>query len=197
MPHVPASPADVLALFAAATHERAVDLAAPMGCAELDAYAAVLTAAGHPDAAVTAVEAHDDHDECQGHAVPAPVQLFDERGEYTPAPGTEYPFSVSDIARAASRLLGPDWLAESGYWGITGTLSGPYIGKFTLLIDEEGDLYIEFSRYAGDDWPEDPKLPDGVEHCDGGVFLVGASAPDGLDFLAAQVAAAVRAVTGR
>ncbi|MFF7415652.1 hypothetical protein [Streptomyces lydicus] len=42
------------------------------------------------------------------HPEPAEAQppLFDEHGNYTPQPGTEYPFSVSDLARATARRLG-------------------------------------------------------------------------------------------
>ncbi|MFD6783563.1 hypothetical protein [Streptomyces diastaticus] len=38
---------------------------------------------------------------------------FDVLGRYNPAPGTEYPFSVSDIARATAHMLGPEWDTES------------------------------------------------------------------------------------
>ncbi|RZU28238.1 hypothetical protein EV284_6404 [Streptomyces sp. BK022] len=115
---------------------------------------------------------------------------------YNPAPGTEYPFSISDIARAARTLLGPRWLAESGHWGTTGTLSAAYTADFTLSIDSEGDLCIDFTRYTEDGFPETPELPEGVEDMDGGVYLPVACSVDGLDELAGIVAAAIRAVTG-
>ncbi|MGP3951301.1 hypothetical protein [Streptomyces sp. 7N604] len=59
-----------------------------------------------------------------------------------PAPGTEYPFSISDIARAAAVLLGDDWAVESGYWGVTGTLESPDGEVFTVGVDGNGDLYV-------------------------------------------------------
>ncbi|WP_405416411.1 hypothetical protein [Streptomyces rubiginosohelvolus] len=80
--------------------------------------------------------------------------------------------------------------------GATGTLSGPFIGDFAFETDYEGDLTMSFSRYTDDNWPETPTLPDGFETCDEGVYLVGASASDGLEYLAAKYAAAVRAITG-
>ncbi|MFI8206656.1 hypothetical protein [Streptomyces sp. NPDC085937] len=121
---------------------------------------------------------------------------YDEHGRYMPAPGTEYPFSISDIARATARILGPDWMAESGYWGVSGTLSGPRSAQFEFFIDEWGDLCIGFRRSTDDNWPEEPELPDGILRGDFGVYLELASAADGLDSLAERSAAAVRAVTG-
>lgn len=122
---------------------------------------------------------------------------YDEHGRYMPAPGTEYPFSVSDIARATARLLGADWTAESGPWGTTGTLTGPHSADFTFLVDEESDLLIDYRYSTDDDFPEHPELPDGVLTCDSGVYLELASSTDGLDALAEKSAAAVRAITGR
>ncbi|WP_328491234.1 hypothetical protein [Streptomyces zaomyceticus] len=118
-----------------------------------------------------------------------------------PVPGIEYPFSVSDIAHAtAARLaaeLGDEWTAEAGWWGITGTISGPYIATFTIEIDYEGDLRISYSQYEDDDFPRDPELPEDVRDCEGGVYLMHACAPDGLDNLSERSAAAIRAVIGR
>ncbi|MER7952028.1 hypothetical protein ABTY59_32020 [Streptomyces sp. NPDC096079] len=129
---------------------------------------------------------------------PAPGLPVDEHGRYSPAPGTEYPFSVSDIARATAALLGPDWTAESGYYGVTGTVSGPYVTTFTFQVDYEGDLEIVYGDPVVDDnWPEMPELPDDVDFTDSGVYLVGACAPDGLDSHAERSAAVIRAVTGR
>ena len=122
--------------------------------------------------------------------------LFDENGNYSPAPGTEYPFSISDIARAAARILGPDWTAESGYWGVSGTLSGPRAAKFEFFVDEWGDLCIGYRESTDNDWPENPELPKGIRRSDIGVYLELASAVDGLEHLAEQSAAAVRAITG-
>lgn len=121
---------------------------------------------------------------------------YDEHGRYMPAPGTEYPFSVSDIARATARLLGPDWMAESGAWGVSGTLSGPHSADFAFFVDEESDLCIGFRHSTDDDWPETPELPEGVLSCDFGVYLELATSAEGLDNLAERSAAAVRAITG-
>ncbi|MFG2785730.1 hypothetical protein ACGFY7_48925 [Streptomyces prunicolor] len=42
----------------------------------------------------------------------------DAAGDYHPEPGTEYPFAVSDIGRATADLLGNEWFADSGSWGV-------------------------------------------------------------------------------
>ncbi|MCG8971824.1 hypothetical protein [Streptomyces sp. CL12-4] len=122
---------------------------------------------------------------------------YDENGNYTPAPGTEYPFSISDIARATARILGAGWTAESGYWGTSGVVSGPFTAEFEFLVDNEGDLCITYDHFVVDGFPEVPALPDGVKDCPGGVHLVLACSADGLDSLAERSAAAIRAVTGR
>ncbi|MFK0279477.1 hypothetical protein ACIQVL_03250 [Streptomyces sp. NPDC090499] len=120
---------------------------------------------------------------------------YDEHGNYTPEPGYEYPFSVSDIARATAKLLGQGWTAESGSFGTSGTVFGPYVAKFVFSVDYEGELCIGFSHYEDDDFPPAP-LPEGVRDYDEGLFLEGASATDGLDHLAELSAATIRAVTG-
>ncbi|AJF70298.1 hypothetical protein [Streptomyces vietnamensis] len=61
---------------------------------------------------------------------------------YDPAPGSEYPFSISDIARQAVKVLGDDWHAESGYWGVTGEITAPDGAHFLVAVDHEGDLYV-------------------------------------------------------
>ncbi|WP_326581851.1 hypothetical protein OIE69_44320 (plasmid) [Actinacidiphila glaucinigra] len=66
-----------------------------------------------------------------------------ELTSYEPAPGTEYPYSVSDIARAAAKLLGPGYHAESGHWGVTGAITGPHGQSITIGVDHEGDLYVK------------------------------------------------------
>ncbi|GAA5070569.1 hypothetical protein [Streptomyces similanensis] len=115
---------------------------------------------------------------------------------YNPAPGSEYPFSVSDIARAAAHQLGDGWSAESGPWGVTGTVSGPYNAKFTMAVDYDNDLCISWDRFVGDGFPEHPELPESVCDYDDGVYLELAAACDGLEYLADRSAAAIRAVTG-
>ncbi|MET8696870.1 hypothetical protein ABZV65_30520 [Streptomyces bauhiniae] len=112
---------------------------------------------------------------------------------YRPAPGTEYPFSVSDIARATAPLLGADWHAESGPWGTTGRLSGPFIATFEIVVDE-GDLCLTFTRYLNDGWPQGPELPEGVDVFDGGLWFPDACSVDGLEALSAKVAATIRAL---
>lgn len=127
---------------------------------------------------------------------PEPPQ-YDEHG-YNPAPGTEYPFSISDIARATARILGKGWMAESGPWGTTGTISASYVAEFVLYIDADDDLCIDFTRYTDDGWPDadSVSLPDEVEAFSGGVYLKGACSVDGLEALAERCAAAIRAITG-
>ncbi|MFD8903069.1 hypothetical protein [Streptomyces ardesiacus] len=87
-------------------------------------------------------------------------------------------------------------MAESGSWGITGTLAGPYSTKFTFCIDYEDDLVIAYRYSTDDDFPKDPELPERAIKCDAGVYLELASAADGLDSLAERSAAAIRAITG-
>ncbi|MFE5923160.1 hypothetical protein [Streptomyces sp. NPDC056468] len=131
------------------------------------------------------------------HPAPdAEPPLFDEHGNYTPSPGTEYPFAISDIARATAKLLGQGWTAESGYWGVTGALAGPYTAEFEFVVDYQGDLILTYTPYEADGFPDSPELPDGVKECGEGVYRDLASAADGLDNLAERAAAAIRAVTG-
>ncbi|MEU5373804.1 hypothetical protein ABZ362_33395 [Streptomyces sp. NPDC005951] len=113
-----------------------------------------------------------------------------------PAPGTEYPFSVGDIAYATARRLGPGWNADAGYWGTQGSIWGPYTASFTLLIDVEGDLSMHYDVAASDEWPDAPQLPRGVQESSAGLFLPDACVTDGLDHIANQLAAALRAITG-
>ncbi|GBQ04370.1 hypothetical protein SSP531S_58640 [Streptomyces spongiicola] len=129
------------------------------------------------------------------HAVPE-APLFDEHGNYTPAPGTEYPFSISDTARATAQLLGRGWTAESGYWGVTGALTGPYTAEFEFVVDYQGDLTLAYTLCVADGFPDSPELPEGAKECGDGVYLELACAADGLDRLAERSAAAIRAVTG-
>ncbi|MFE1206395.1 hypothetical protein ACFW5V_32430 [Streptomyces sp. NPDC058762] len=122
--------------------------------------------------------------------------LYDENGNYSPAPGTEYPFSISDIARATARLLGAGWRAESGYWGVTGAIAGPYDSEFEFVVDYDGDLSITYTPYEVDSFPDEPELPENVKDCGEGVYLERACVADGLDTLAERSAAAIRAVSG-
>ncbi|MFI6142385.1 hypothetical protein ACIBCC_29865 [Streptomyces griseus] len=198
------TPVDAAARNFAATLARSADhLAEQVTCLDLDELLSLFAAVGDTTAAVAWIQHHEDNDsECKGHTVPdapapAPERpLFAANGEYTPEPGTEYPFSVSDVARAVSALLGDDWMAESGHWGTTGKLSGLFVESFTFETDYEGDLILAFGRSAADEWPRSPELPEGFQTCDDGVFLEVASASDGLEHLAEKYAAAVRAITG-
>ncbi|GAA2966742.1 hypothetical protein [Streptomyces enissocaesilis] len=52
------------------------------------------------------------------------------------------PFSISDTARQAAKLLGDDWHAESGYWGVTGEITTLDGARFIVGVDHEGDLYV-------------------------------------------------------
>ncbi|MFE0058750.1 hypothetical protein [Streptomyces sp. NPDC059003] len=97
---------------------------------------------------------------------------YDGHGRYAPAPGTEYPFAVSDIGRAAVQILGPTWHAESLPWGV-----GAYIEEegeafgYKLGVDEDGDLYVADDARGGN-------------HTD----LDYTCSADGLDALAQRVA---------
>ncbi|MGC5042429.1 hypothetical protein ACLQ16_03830 [Streptomyces albidoflavus] len=97
---------------------------------------------------------------------------YDEHGRYNPAPGTEYPFSVSDIGRAAVQLLGPDWHAESTPWGVgAGIEHTDESVCYLLAVDESGDLYVADDGHGG----RRTDVEDAV-------------ASDGLDLLARRVA---------
>lgn len=91
---------------------------------------------------------------------------------YNPAPGTEYSFSISDIARAAARLLGNDWHAESGTWGVSGHLTAPDGTEYMVGVDSDGDLF--------------------VLHDDCRIYMVTMCAAYGLDTVAEVVAATIR-----
>lgn len=101
------------------------------------------------------------------------------RAPYDPAPGIEYPFAISDIARAAAKLLGDGWSVESGYWGVTGRLTTPAGDLVTVGVDDEGDLYV-----SG---------PPALEPN----YLRDATATDGVDALAELVAQTSRELTAR
>lgn len=122
--------------------------------------------------------------------------LYDALGRYNPQPGTEYPFSVSDIARATARMLGPDWDSETGFWGTTGSVYGHPVASFTFNVDHEGDLCIEYNRVEVDGFPEDPELPEGIRRYSDGVYAPEANSTWGLEDLAELCADAIRAVTG-
>ncbi|MFE9882586.1 hypothetical protein [Streptomyces sp. NPDC005784] len=68
----------------------------------------------------------------------------DDAGHYHPEPGTEYPFAVSDIGRAAADLLGDEWFADSGSWGVRCYLQADgENGGYTLAVSDSGVLYVE------------------------------------------------------
>ncbi|MFG2864685.1 hypothetical protein [Streptomyces sioyaensis] len=115
-------------------------------------------------AAKVAIEAFE-----QAYAVSLP---YDDHGRYNPAPGTEYPFSVSDIGRAAVQLLGPDWEAESTPWGVGASIehTDETFG-YLLTVDERGYLYLVDDGHGG----SRTEVED-------------ATAADGLPSLAARVA---------
>ncbi|THA53128.1 hypothetical protein [Streptomyces sp. A1136] len=67
---------------------------------------------------------------------------------YDPEPGSEYKFSISDIARQAVKFLGDGWHAESGYWGVTGEITTLDGVRFIVGVDHEGDLYVHADKNA-------------------------------------------------
>ncbi|MFI1012600.1 hypothetical protein [Streptomyces sp. NPDC020965] len=105
----------------------------------------------------------------------------DDHGRYAPAPGTEYPFSVSDIGRATVQILGPDWHAESTPWGVAATVEhqGAPSVAYRLDVDRDGDLYVSVSA----DWGDESR-----------VYLSDACSVDGLPALAHRVADALRSL---
>ncbi|MFI1201681.1 hypothetical protein ACH4VR_19880 [Streptomyces sp. NPDC020883] len=108
----------------------------------------------------------------------------DDHGRYAPEPGTEYPFSVSDIGRAAVQILGPAWDAESTPWGVGAYLQHrDEVDGFLLCVDTEGDPSTDGDLYLADD-------------ADGGsrTYLPGVSAADGLPALASLIADTVRSI---
>ncbi|WP_031102400.1 hypothetical protein [Streptomyces sp. NRRL S-146] len=108
----------------------------------------------------------------------------DDHGRYTPEAGTEYPFSVSDIGRAAVQLLGPDWHAESTPWGVGAFLQyQDEASGYLLLVDAEGDPSTDGDLYLADDSNSGSRT-----------YLPGVSAADGLPALASLVADTVRSL---
>ncbi|MEV7512136.1 hypothetical protein AB0O57_29685 [Streptomyces sp. NPDC091201] len=94
---------------------------------------------------------------------------------YQPAPGTEHPFSIGDIAFAAARILGDGFAGDSGQWGVTGLVHG--LGDtWVVEVDHDGDLALRPS----DDFE--------AIH-----YFTDLSVNDGLDNIAAAVAEAIRA----
>ncbi|MFB6505550.1 hypothetical protein ACFC07_22335 [Streptomyces sp. NPDC056099] len=80
-----------------------------------------------------------------------------------PAPGTEYPYAVSDVARKAAELLGQGWGSESGYWGVTGQIHTPAGDTVTIGIDHEGDLYVNGPTSLEPVYLEDETAPHSEE----------------------------------
>ncbi|MEU6379603.1 hypothetical protein [Streptomyces sp. NPDC046909] len=70
--------------------------------------------------------------------------LLDAAGHYHPEPGTEFPYSVSDIGRAAADLLGDKWSADSGSWGVRSYLQADGENNgYALAVSDSGVLHIE------------------------------------------------------
>ncbi|OEJ21047.1 hypothetical protein [Streptomyces subrutilus] len=93
---------------------------------------------------------------------------------YAPHPGTEYPFSIGDIAFATARALGDAFTGDSGCWGVTGQVHGAG-DRWTISVDYEGDLCLT-PEHGTDPIHYFPDL----------------TAGDGLDEIAAAVAEAIR-----
>ncbi|MER5301378.1 hypothetical protein ABT039_18150 [Streptomyces lasiicapitis] len=76
----------------------------------------------------------------RAHEVTLP---YDEHGRYHLKPGTEYPFSISDIARAAVQILGPNWEVEPLPWGVGGYIEEEREEQgYKLAVDADGELYL-------------------------------------------------------
>ncbi|MFI8769386.1 hypothetical protein ACIGN6_31400 [Streptomyces sp. NPDC053792] len=122
------------------------------------------------------VRAVDAFERAARTAGPAPLP-HDEHGRYAPAPGTEYPFTIPDVARAAVRLLGPGWHAESGYMGTTGQITGPDGTVYVLAVGNVGDADDEL-----------------YVRCDDEVTELLDAGGEGLETLAERVAGGIREV---
>ncbi|MGA5453840.1 hypothetical protein ACPCVO_45225 [Streptomyces umbrinus] len=72
---------------------------------------------------------------------------YDEHGRYYPAPGTEYAFHISDIGRAAVRLLGHGWTAEAASWGHGAFLDFQGQTLITLRVDEDNELFVRHDLF--------------------------------------------------
>jgi hypothetical protein len=67
----------------------------------------------------------------------------DAAGHYHPEPGTEFPFAVSDIGRAAADLLGAEWSADSGSWGVRAYLQADDEDHgYALAVSDSGVLHV-------------------------------------------------------
>ncbi|MGW5739727.1 MULTISPECIES: hypothetical protein [Streptomyces] len=177
-------------------------IARSLTCHELNALTALFSAAHLPRAATAWIKAHtaDPPEACREHTIPHPrATLPADEAAQSPAPGMDYPFSIYGIARTAAQLLGEDWTVrpdDSGDWGTYATLSGPHLTKFTIAIDNEDDLVINYQQNPHDAFPLDPQLPADARAGDEGIYLLFAFADEGVAALAQSVAAAIRAVTG-
>ncbi|MET7622734.1 hypothetical protein [Streptomyces sp. NPDC005408] len=76
-----------------------------------------------------------------------------------PAPGAEYPYAVSDIARKAAEFLGEGWGSESGHWGTSGQIHTPGGETVTIGVDEEGELYVNGPTSLEPVWLDDESAP--------------------------------------
>ncbi|MGW3491621.1 hypothetical protein [Streptomyces sp. NPDC001054] len=85
---------------------------------------------------------------------PAPFPVLglptDHLGRDCPPPGTQFPYSVSDIGHAAVRLLGESWTCEPGAVGVSATFAHDDC-SFAIGMDDDGDLWV------GDLDPDGPR----------------------------------------
>ncbi|MEV8344481.1 hypothetical protein [Streptomyces niveus] len=159
-------------------------VAAALTCTELDALLPLFVAAGAADTAAAWIEWHDRVPPCEGHEVPG-TTLADE-------------FTVYDVVQTAAFLLGGDWKTAPGTLRAAGVLTHHSLAtEFTLRVDHDGDLVIDFHPDSGDMLPKKPELPEGVYAFTGGVAFTGEYASVGVNVLAERVAATLRAVTAR
>ncbi|MFG2141905.1 hypothetical protein [Streptomyces sp. NPDC048650] len=107
---------------------------------------------------------------------------YDEQGRYSPAPGTQHPFSVSDIGDAAVQLLGPDWEAEPVPWGVGASIEHKdETFGYLLLVDTGRHPMTHGVLYVADDSDSGSRT-----------YLRDATTADSLPSLAARIAAVVR-----
>ncbi|WP_333735029.1 hypothetical protein [Streptomyces sp. IBSBF 3010] len=169
-----------------------------LSCAELEALLGLFVATDQQDTVTAWITAHAERGDCEGHDTPTAPRAgrtVETGSVYCPPPGAEFPFSISDVARAVARRLGSGWSVETGPWGLDGEVTSPCGTVFKLYVDDEDDLIAACSSHS--DFSKDLNLPDGFLGCDGGIYLELASYSDGLDYLAGRYAEAFRAVMGR
>ncbi|WP_432091428.1 hypothetical protein [Streptomyces sp. NRRL F-5630] len=89
---------------------------------------------------------------------PAPYPVLalprDAAGRDCPAPGAQFPYSVSDIGHAVVRLLGESWTCEPRTAGVSATVTHDDGTCIAIGVGEEGYLWIGDTDTDGMRWWE-------------------------------------------